>query len=206
MSFNNSKSISLLNETIASVLLKHSFRECKLNYFSSYKDEIPAGTLERVQNVISEYKRHGITPEQLEKEAAHLEKAEALKAKDIINVYRVYAQKCHQLKTGEIGDLYSELISMNEIEFAKVFRQIYPEVELIIVNGFDEFTSPEIEIINMSASIGKCKLFINFDYFNENTFIFNHLDKCVDSLTKKLFNIIKDSSPNSALTFQKIVK
>lgn len=206
LSFNNSKSISLLNETIASVLLKHSFRECKLNYFSSYKDEIPAGTLERVQNVISEYKRHGITPEQLEKEAAHLEKAEALKAKDIINVYRVYAQKCHQLKAGEIGDLYSELISMNEIEFPKAFRQIYPEVELIIVNGFDEFTSPEIEIINMSASVSKSKLFINFDYFNENTFIFNHLDKCVDNLTKKQFNIIKDSSPNSALTFQKAVK
>lgn len=206
LSFNNSKSISLLNETIASVLLKHSFRECKLNYFSSYKDEIPAGTLERVQNVISEYNRHGITPEQLEKETAHLEKAESLKAKDIINVYRIYSQKCHQLKAGEIGDLYSELISMNEIEFAKVFRQIYPEVELIIVNGFDEFTSPEIEIINMSASVSKSKLFIYFDYFNENTFIFNHLDKCVDSLTKKQFNIIKDSSPNSALTFQKAVK
>lgn len=206
LSFNNSKSISLLNETIASVLLKHSFRECKLNYFSSYKDEIPAGTLERVQNVISEYNRHGITPEQLEKETAHLEKAEALKAKDIINVYQIYSQKCHQLKAGEIGDLYSELISMNEIEFAKVFRQIYPEVELIIVNGFDEFTSPEIEIINMSASVSKSKMFINFDYFNENTFIFNHLDKCVDSLTKKLFNIIKDSSPSSALTFQKAVK
>lgn len=206
LAFNNSQRISLLNETIASVLLKHSFKESKLSYFSLYKDEIPAGTLERVQNVISEYKRHGITPEQLEKETAHLEKAEALKAKDIINVYKIYSQKCHQLKAGEIGDLYLELISMNEVEFHNVFRQIYPEIELIIVNGFDEFTSPEIEIINLSASVRGCKLFINFDYFNQNTFIFNHLDKCVDSLTKRQFNIIEDSSTISGLTFQKAIK
>jgi len=206
LAFNNFKSISLLNETMASVLLKHSFKECKLNYFSSYKDEIPAGTLERVQNVISEYKRHGITPEQLEKETEHLEKAEALKAKDIINVYKIYSQKCQQLKTGEIGDLYSELISINEIEFSKVFRQIYPQVELIIVNGFDEFTSPEIEIINLSASVSRCKLFIKFDYFEQNTFIFNHLDKCVHGLIKKQFKIIQDSSLITDLTFHKAVK
>lgn len=206
LAFNNSQRISLLNETIASVLLKHSFKECKLKYFSSYKGEIPAGTLERVQNVISEYKRHGITPEQLEKETRNLEKAEALKAEDIINVYRVYSKKCQELKTGEIGDFYKELNSMNVLEYSKVFRQIYPEVELIILNGFDEFTLPEIEIINLTASVERCKLFINLDYYDQNKFIFNHLDKCVASLTKKQFNIIEDSSPSSELTFQKAVK
>jgi hypothetical protein len=43
----------ILSEASATVLLKQSFQEVQLKYFSNYGDEIPAGTLERIRNVVS---------------------------------------------------------------------------------------------------------------------------------------------------------
>ncbi len=62
----------LISDEAAIVLLKQGFQETELKYFSNYRDEIPFGTLERVKNVISEYKRHRITPELLKKESEKL--------------------------------------------------------------------------------------------------------------------------------------
>jgi len=35
------------------------------------------------------------------------------------------------------------------------------------MNGFDEFTQPEIEIINSTSNILGVKLFLSFDYFQK---------------------------------------
>ena len=76
----------LISEAAASVILAQSFNEIKLNYFSDYKGEIPKGTVNRVRNVISEYKRHGITPAGIRTEAQSLSGSEKQKALDIANV------------------------------------------------------------------------------------------------------------------------
>jgi len=79
--------IMQISEEASILLLSHSFKKNKLKYFSQYKDQIPFGTLERVQNVIEEYKRHGITPEKLQNEAENLSGGEKLKALDIAKVF-----------------------------------------------------------------------------------------------------------------------
>ena len=82
--------VDLISEEAAILLLNHSFKRVKLKYFSQYKDQIPFGTLERVKNVISEYKRHGITPERLKEEAENLSGSDKLKALDIAEVFEDY--------------------------------------------------------------------------------------------------------------------
>ena len=82
--------VNLISEEASVLLLNHSFNRVKLKYFSQYKSQIPFGTLERVKNVISEYKRHGITPDRLKKEAENLSGGEKLKALDIAKVYDDY--------------------------------------------------------------------------------------------------------------------
>ena len=79
-----------ISEEASILLLNHSFKKTKLKYFSQYKDQIPFGTLERVKNVIDEYKRHGITPERLIEEAKKLSGGEKLKALDIAEVFDDY--------------------------------------------------------------------------------------------------------------------
>ena len=76
-------SFTSLSEAASSVFIKQSAKKENLKYLKYYQEAIPRGTLERIKNVIKEYKRHGITPTFLEEEAENLEGAEKLKALDI---------------------------------------------------------------------------------------------------------------------------
>ena len=211
---NESKSSAkVLSEAASTVLIKQSINECensslwgKLNYFSNYQKEIPFGTLERIKNVISEYKRHGITPVNLREELTGLSGSEKIKAEDIAKIYEAYLKKCRELNVKEIGDVYSELNLLEQNKFEEKFRKIYPEVNLIVINGFDEFTLPEIEIINSSSLINGIKLYLSFDYYKFNPNLFSHLDKCYKKLESKGFKIIEDRSQNYLNKFQSIIR
>ena len=203
---NNSKPNKVLSEAASSILLKQSFQETGLKYFSMYRSEIPHGTLERIRNVISEYKKQGISPFDVKTEAESLTGSEKAKAEDIASIYEIYLGKCKKLNVMEIGDIYNELIQENKSVLEKSFIELYPDVKLIVINGFDEFTLPEIEIINSIADINNVSLYISFDYYAYNPLIFSHLDKCYDRLVKKGFNPIKDLSPAVQKKFQAEVR
>ncbi|MCH7773070.1 MAG: exodeoxyribonuclease V subunit gamma [Bacteroidetes bacterium] len=196
----------LISDEAAIVLLKQSFQETELKYFSNYRDEIPFGTLERVKNVISEYKRHRITPKLLMKESEKLSGSEKIKAEDISNIYGRYQRKFYELSTKEIGDVYDELLNLNDEGFSQRFFEYFPDVNTIIINGFDEFTIPELEIINLSADINNIDLYLNFDYYKYNPVIFSHLDSCYNKLESKGFRVINDISIVEQTSFLDEVK
>lgn len=196
----------IISDAAASILLKQSFQETKLQFFSYYKKEIPTGTLDRIRSVISEYKKHGITAEVLTEELKLLEGSEKIKAEDIVDVYEKYLQKCEVIALKEIGDIYSKLLELNPPVFEEHFRKLFPEVNLVIINGFDEFTSPEIKIINQTAAIKAVELFVYFDYYKFNWQIFSHLDKCYEKFISHGFLEIEDKSPVVLNEFQNILR
>ena len=204
--FDSTANNRILSEASSAVLLKQSFQEVKLNYFSSYKGEIPHGTLERVKSVISEYKKQGITPELLEIEAESLTGSERIKAEDIAKVFKSYDNKCRQLNVKEIGDVYKEVNLLGGEEFSKRFRELYPDVNFVVINGFDEFTTPEITIINSASELEKIELFLSFDYYSYNPMMFAHLDNCYGKLIKFGFRGISDTSPDFYNQFQNNVR
>lgn len=185
---------NIISEESAIIILKQSFQETKLKYFSNYKGVIPFGTLERVKNVISEYKRHGITPEKLSEESENLTGMEKIKAKDISKIYFIYQEKYNELGVKEIGDIYADICKMHNKIFFEKFFESFPKVQLILISGFDEFTVPEIEIINKSADLVDVELYLNFDYFKFNPAIFSHLDACYYKLEGKGFKTVGDLS------------
>ncbi|MEW6194037.1 MAG: PD-(D/E)XK nuclease family protein [Bacteroidota bacterium] len=194
-----------LSEGASTVFIKQAARQTTLRYFSIYKNEIPFGTLEKIKNVISEYKRHGINPLRLREEAEKLEKSEKLKALDIADIYEKYIEKCFFLNAYEIGDVYQQLNKLPGEKFQSNFKRLYPEVELVIVNGFDEFSEPEIQIIN-SLSEQNVNLFINFDYSSKNKYLFEHLDKCYDRLFGVGFHAVEDRTEYNLNSFRKTIK
>ncbi|HEY6436136.1 MAG TPA: hypothetical protein VIY47_06075, partial [Ignavibacteriaceae bacterium] len=198
--------INLLCEEVSILMLSHSFNKVKLKYFSQYKDKIPFGTLERVKNVIEEYKRHGINPARLKEEAENLSGGEMLKALDISEVFEEYQGSLNKNKFKETGDIYSSLINKEKIIFDEAFTFLYPETQFVLINGFDEFTAPEIEIINSAAGIKGVELFVAFDYYKYNPAIFSHLNSCHDHLVKKGFKEVKDTSQSSQNKFVNTVR
>jgi len=198
--------VNRISEEAAVLLLNHSFNRVKLRYFSQYKNQIPFGTLERVKNVISEYKRHGITPERLKEEAENLSGSEKLKAFDIAYVYDDYQRTLLGNNFRETGDIYSSLNSKEQKIFNEAFNFIYHDAQFVLVNGFDEFTAPEVDIINSSSEINGIKLYLAFDYYKYNPAVFSHLNSCHNRLEAKGFKEVKDISPTTQSKFQNIIR
>jgi len=195
-----------LSEAAATVFIRQSAAEIELKYFSLYKNEIPFGALDRIKNVISEYKRQGITPNLLRSESEKLEQSEKQKALDIANIYENYRNKCFALNAYETGDVYSQLNQLAIREFIANFRKLYDEVNLIIIDGFNEFSNPEIEIIQKLSVVGSSKLFLGFDYSPNNKSIFSHLDKCYDKLYQLGFINIEEKNRHDQNKFHKLLR
>ena len=149
--------VNLISEEASVLLLSHCFKKITLKYFSQYKDQVPFGTLERVKNVIAEYKRHGITPDRLRAESENLSGSEKLKALDIAGVFEEYQNSLTKNNFSEIGDIYSKLLGKEKKIFEAAFAFLYPGVKYVFINGFDEFTAPEVEIINSASDIQWCR-------------------------------------------------
>lgn len=198
--------VNLISEESSILLLSHSFNKIKLQYFSQYREQIPFGTLERIKNVISEYKRHGITPERLKQEAENLSGGEKLKALDIAEVFANYQESLSSNKLKETGDVYSSLINKEKKAFNDAFAFLYPNTQFVLVNGFDEFTAPEIDIINTAAEIEAIELFVILDYYKYNPAVFSHLNSCHDRFITKGFKEVKDISKATQSKFLKIVR
>lgn len=200
------KNFADLTEESAAVLLKQCTHEIELNYFKNYRNEIPAGTLDRIRNVISKYKENGISPDDLNTESQSLTGSEKLKAEDIEGLYRKYMEKTEQLNIYEPGDIYRHLIKFSFGKIHELFHSTYNSVNTVVVHGFDEFTNPEIEILSSIAKYPAFKFYISFDYYQYNPLIFNHLDKCFHKLQSQGFVKINDLSPPGSAKFQKIIQ
>jgi ATP-dependent helicase/nuclease subunit B len=195
-----------LSEAASIVFIRQSAEEIKLNYFSIYKNDIPFGTLDRIKNVINEYKRHGINPGMIRNEADKLEKSERLKALDIAEIYENYLLKCQKLKAFDTGDILKYLIELADAEIKNNFEKLFGGVNLVIVEGFDEFAIPEIKILDRIADIKSHKFYLHFDYYSGNKLLFAHLDKIYDRFEELGFKKIKDESHAELNEFQKTIR
>ncbi len=203
---NYGKPFILLSEAAATVLIKQATKELKLKYFATYATGIPFGTLDRIKNVISEYKKHGISPETLLKESEKLKGGEKNKAIDIASIYKLYNNKCSSLSAFEIGDIYSGIIELEGKKFKKSFINYFPKVDVILIDGFDEFTNSEINILHKISELENIKTFINFDYFIYNQNLFSHLDDSYSVLEKFGFKKIIDKTPMNKDEFRNIIR
>ncbi len=203
---NEWKYFKKLSEAASTVLIKQSANEVSLQYLNVYKGEIPHGTLDRIKNVISEYKKHGINPDILRKEAEKLEDLEKRKAIDIANIYQNYKAKCYKLSALETGDIYDEIVQAGKGKFHTAFRKLFPDVNKVVVAGFDEFFRLEIEILDFLRLDDSVDLFLTFDYFDKNRSLFAHLEETYLKLKSKNFKQIEDLTPEASDVFLQNVR
>ncbi len=191
---------SLLSEGAKSVLIRQCSEKVKLRYFSSFKN-LPFGTLDRISNVISEYKKNGVSPEHLKREVENSDLSEKEKAHDIAAIYDLFSKKCKELKAFEIGDIYDELLSCDKELLSQSFEKYYMNVEAVFFDGFNEFTNPESEIISRLSMIEGIKIFISFDYYEKNPAIFGHIDQSYHRLVKRGFRAIPGNDQSTVNKF-----
>ncbi|RPI60471.1 MAG: hypothetical protein EHM44_10370, partial [Ignavibacteriales bacterium] len=113
---------------------------------------------------------------------------------------------CKELNVYETGDVYSEVLRLDKKDFVLRFYNSFSGVRTIIINGFDEFTQPEINIINRTADVEGVELFVMFDYYRYNPALFSHLDKCYEKFKAKGFNEVEDTSQIQFNDYQKRIR
>lgn len=192
-----------ISEAASFVFIKQAISKVKLNYYSIFKDEIPQGTLEEIRNFILELKRNGITPDKLETDTQINEESEILKAKDISAIYTEYNNICRKINAFDIGDIYENLINLDDKNFDICFNEFYCDVDLIFIDGFNEFSNPELEIINKLSS--RRKTYLSFDFYKNNK-IFSYIENIFDKLKNYQFNEINDTRIFELELFKKTIE
>lgn len=177
----------LMNETTSIVLLRQCFREIELSYFKNYSHSIPHGTLVKLHYVISEYKRNGISPELLRREAEALPGIEKNKAEDIASLFEKYNSKLKLLNLFELGDVYFEALRLSKSKFADNLLRSFGGLKYMLVEGFTELTNPEVELINKIASAGKLISLIHLDSNSGNANLFSSVFEMSSKLKEKNF-------------------
>jgi len=195
-----------LSNEAATIFIEQSVKDVELQYFNNYSGNIPSGTLDRIKNVISKYKEEGITPALVLEESKNLERSEKKKAIDIAKIYKIFLDKCKELNAFELGDIYSELLELGQSKIEYNFNQLFRDVELVVLTGFDAFSALEISIINKLASLKNKKLFLSFDYYAYNSTIFSHLDETYSRFQKYGFKKIEEKYPVNPNSFIELVR
>ncbi|MFA6596963.1 MAG: PD-(D/E)XK nuclease family protein [Ignavibacteriaceae bacterium] len=188
--------LSLATDAASSVLLKKAFQKNHLEYFRSFSKTIPQGSLDRIKNLFSEYKRNGITSEYLLRELEKAEGIEKQKLSELAKVYDSYCELFRQLDLYEIGDVIRAVNTLSYQDIAKRFGRLFPSVKIVYAFGYSEFTTPEIALLSILADLPGINLYINLDYRSNNSGLFSFAGDVKDKFEKAGFYAYPFSKKN----------
>jgi ATP-dependent helicase/nuclease subunit B len=198
-----------VSPSIKSILFEDSVRELAaegdLKYFTLSRRggtlRIPPGTLQRIVGVITMLKESGVYVGDLREEFEKLERdgqlggGEREKFSDIVAIASRYEEKLGD-RFIDVGGVYKELTQRLTGENAEsIFRTTFTKAELLIVNGFDEFSSPELRMLSAVSAIQSLVTLVCFDYFEANAEVFGHLQESYQHLLEMGFDRIRDAEP-----------
>ncbi|MCE1188966.1 MAG: exodeoxyribonuclease V subunit gamma [Ignavibacteria bacterium] len=192
----------LITEPAGVLLLKQCFRELHdLRYFSRYKDYLPEGFLRILRAMFTEWKRQLLSAEQIEAQLnTNVAVFEHVKATEIIQIYSLYCEKLASLHRYETGDAYQAVLN-NKEKFLFAFDRAFSSTKTIVITGYSEFSSPEIELLNYCAEQTNRQMFIEMDYHENNVVLFGHLQDGVTELKNKGFSISAPVKPPELHSF-----
>jgi ATP-dependent helicase/nuclease subunit B len=163
---------------LQAVLVNEAMRRVSadLRYFTARGERarIPAGTLEKVTNVIATLKESGVYPSALYPEIELAELSERAKLQDILRTYEEYERLLGD-RFIDAGGVLKELNGAWNADSAAAVRRRFPAVEMLVVAGFDEFSDPELTMLHHVSDIDGIGTVVSFDYHLGNDALFGHL-------------------------------
>jgi ATP-dependent helicase/nuclease subunit B len=167
----------------------------KLKYFfpGHTNRPIPNGTIQKLISVINGLKEAGVYPSLLYEEINSADGDERQKLQDILLIYSEYESIVSE-KFVDTGGIFKEV---NEVLAGpapqEIFRKHFPEVDSVFVAGFDEFSDPEITMLDYISKFNNLSFVISFDYFLHNDELFGHLRENFEKFISIGFKIVTTS-------------
>ena len=153
---------------------------------------IPQGTVERLTNAINQLKASGVDPSQLREDVTDSEGTERDKLADLIAIYEAYERKLgrrwidrgglHRAVSNYLSNSSHQVGRAEIIEAKEVMAVAYPNVDLVLVRGFDVFSPPDLSILTGIASLPQIGMCIVLDFDAQNESLFGHVKEDYDQL------------------------
>lgn len=174
--------IRIVTGVTQTLLFRQAVLSCgpSLRYFTLRRGAFPLqrGTFETVVAVLTRIKESGVSPEVLEAELEIAEPDELHKLADVLAVYRAYENGLEQGGLTDTGGVFRALaLGCTEADLAAAFRAVFPEVDLVAIAGFDEFSEPELALLRKLRGMPGLSLDLTFDYDPGNPALFGNLEE-----------------------------
>ncbi|MDI6804845.1 MAG: exodeoxyribonuclease V subunit gamma [Bacteroidota bacterium] len=203
-----------LTATTQAVIFENAIRNKanELLYFlpQGIKYSIPKGTFEKINNVINFLKEAGIYPTSLYEELESAQSDEKLKLKDLLTIYEEYESILGD-QFIDVGGIFKELNNtLTVLPPLDNFWNKFKNTELILISGFDEFSDPEITMLDAVSKFkannhnNQLGLVISFDYYLNNDELFGHLKENFEKFLRIGFEYHSDQ-PESRPSFKQHV-
>ncbi len=147
---------SMLNPAQRRMLIESVIREIdqqhRLDYFHQISET--SGFVKLISSFISELKRDETWPQHLEQ--ALEKRPPSPKDQQLYRIYDAYQQKLHKWKKYDAEGRFW----LARSELAKGNWAAFPELKMVVVDGFTDFTSTQYEMLNLLASHAESMLVV----------------------------------------------
>lgn len=172
--------LRVIDEPIQTLLFSQAIvaSQSEMHYFAKFGRDVQLkrGTFEKIVQVIRNLKESGVYPDTLFDECNAEEENEQPKLRDIATVYSTYERLVGELNAVDVEGLFAAFRECPRELFEQMFRRVFPQVDLIAINGFDEFTQPELLFLQKLCEL-QTDVSLEFDFQRGNTALFGHLEE-----------------------------
>jgi ATP-dependent helicase/nuclease subunit B len=199
-----------ISGTVQAVLMSEAVHSIasSLRYFhfQGSAKKLPKGTLQKIIDVINTFKAKGIYRSTLMNELESAEKFEKPKLQDILSIYDSYETLLGDRFVDAAGIFKLVNEQWDEVRAPAETKLFFNNIDIIFVSGFDEFSDPELTILNNLSNIEGIGMLVLFDYHLENDEVFGHLKENYRKFIENGFQKITTPSNRNKIFAQHIIE
>ncbi len=168
-------------------LMDRAMRNVELDYYAPNRNP-SAGLVESISRVINGVRADGILPSDFARDAEFArsdpngaEGFDAAKLTDLANIYAEYLR----LLDGRWIDHPGRLLLVNAglvDDRDTLFARTFPSVRVVYIDGFSEFTGPEIALLQQLGFVSDLSVLITLDYEADNGPLYGNFDDAIATL------------------------
>lgn len=168
-------------------LMETAMNRVELNYYTRGERAPSRALVERIARVINGVRADGIMPSDFSDDLAIARdypddpRYDPLKLQDLYNIYSEYLRLLSLHWTdhaGRMAALNTKLVQDRN----GAFRKAFPQVDSMLVHGFNEFTQPEMNLLQQLGYVQDLRVLIYFDYAPENGPLYGNFDDAIRRL------------------------
>ena len=138
---------------------------------------VPQGTARQLRAAVNQLKRKGVGWQQLQGDSISEDVDAPNKLADLIAFYKAYETRLGSRWVDRAGihRAVSEYLTQSPDRAERLMKKVFPNVDLVVVSGFDVFYRHDFLILSGIANLPSIKMGILLDFDEQNESLFGHI-------------------------------